>query len=330
MKRIALLIVAIGVGLPVLVVLIGGTYQLASAALDRSAYLMAGDLVEIDGVKLHVYCTGEENKGSTVILLTGMGSLSSAWTPVMDDLAMTHHVCTYDRDGTGWSEDSGKPRDAVLAVARLHQLATKTGMRAPYVLAGHSYGGIVARIFADTHPAETAGLVLVDSAHQDMGQRFPPQAQEEFANLLSSFGMVEKLHYTGLPRALALMAPAVDGLEGKALAASMSRLNTVEHMRGSAAEADGWEASALRARQVTSFGEIPLHVLVASDWPDFMLPSWLEMQGELAALSANGTFEVVDGANHSQIAMDRRYAPRVSAAIRSVAAQVAGRQQLGG
>jgi len=323
MKRIALLIVSIIVGLPVMVVLIGGIYQIASAALDRSAYPMAGDLLEIDGVKLHVHCAGEENEGSTIVLLTGMGSLSSAWTPVMDDLATTHHVCTYDRDGTGWSEDSGKPRDAVLAAARLHQLAEKTGMHAPYILAGHSYGGIVARIFADTYPAETAGVVLVDSAHQDMGQRFPPQAQEEFANLLSSFGMVETLHHTGLPRAFALMAPAVDGLEGGALAASMSRLNTVEHMHGSAAEADGWETSAARARQITSFGDMPLHVLVASDWPDFMLPSWLEMQRELASLSTNGTFEVVEGASHSQIAMDRRYAPRVSAAIRDVAAQAA-------
>ncbi len=323
MKRIAVLIVAIIVGLPVLVVLIGGIYQLASAALDRSTYPMAGELVEIDGVKLHVHCGGQQNEGSTIVLLTGMGSLSSAWTPVMNDLASTHHVCTYDRDGTGWSEDSGKPRDAVLAATRLHQLAAKTGMRAPYILAGHSYGGVVARIFADTYSAETAGVVLVDSAHQDMDQRFPPQAREEFANLLSSFGVVEKLHYTGLPRAFALMAPAVDGLEGKELMASMSRLNTVEHMRGSAAEADGWGTSAVRARRVTSFGDMPLHVLVASDWPDFMLPNWLEMQRELASLSTNGTFEVVEGANHSQIAMDRRYAPRVSVAIRGVAAQAA-------
>lgn len=324
MKRIALFAVAIVLGLPVMIIMIGGIYQMATAALDRSTYPMPGELIEVDGVRLHVHCAGEGNESSTIILLTGMGSLSSAWTPVMDDIATTHHVCTYDRDGTGWSEDSGKPRDAVLAAAQLRQLAAKTGMRAPYVLAGHSYGGIVARIFADTYPAATAGVVLVDSAHQDMGLRFPPQAQEEFANLLSSFGMVETLHYTGLPRAFALMAPAVDGLEGETLAASMSRLNTVEHMRGSAAEADGWEASAVRARQVTSLGDMPLHVLVASEWPDFMLLSWLEMQGELAALSTNGTFEVVDGANHSQIAMDRRYAPRVSAAIRGVAAQAAG------
>ncbi|MGD1933733.1 MAG: alpha/beta fold hydrolase [Candidatus Phaeomarinobacter sp.] len=324
MKRIALLVAATVIGLPLLIILIGGIYQLASATLDRSTYPMAGDLVEIDGIRLHLHCAGEEHRGPTIILLTGMGSLSSAWTPVMNDLATTHHVCTYDRDGTGWSEDSGMPRDAVLASARLHQLAAKTGMRAPYVLAGHSYGGVVAQIFADTYPAETAGVVLVDSAHKDMGQRFPPQAQEEFANLLASFGMVETLHYTGLPRAFGLMAPSVDGLEGRALAASMSRLNTVQHMRGSAAEADGWETSAARARQITSLGKMPLHVIVASDWPDFMLPSWLEMQGELAALSANGRFEIVEGANHSQIAMDRRYAPRVSAAIRRVAAQAGG------
>ncbi len=321
MKRITLLATATVLGLPILTFLLGGIYQLVSAALDRSAFPMAGTLVEVDGVNLHVHCTGDENEGSTVVLLNGMGSLSSTWLPVMEDLATTHHVCAYDRDGTGWSEDSGKPRDAVLAASRLHELAATTRMRAPYVLAGHSFGGVVARIFADTYPSETAGVVLVDSAHQDMGERFPPQAQQEFADLLTSFGMVEKLHYTGIPRAFSLMAPAVDGLEGEALEASMSRLNTVEHMRGSAAEAEGWPVSAARARQITSFGDMPMHVLVADDWPNFMLPSWLEMQRELAALSDNGTFEVVDGANHSQIAMDNRYAPRVSAAIREVAAQ---------
>lgn len=324
MKRIALLAAGLLVGLPLGLTVLGGIYQMATAALDRSAYPMAGELVTVDGVDLHLHCSGETNMGPTVVLLTGMGSLSSAWQPVMDDLASTHHVCTYDRDGTGWSKDSGQARDAVIAATRLRDLAANNGFRSPYILAGHSYGGIVARVFADTYPELTGGLVLVDSAHQDMGQRFPAEAQAAFADLLSSFGMVEKLNYTGIPRAFGLMAPAVDGLEGNALAASMSRLNTVEHMRGSAAEADGWERSAARARQITAFGDIPMHVLVASDWPGFMVPSWLEMQGELAALSSNSTLEVVDGANHSQIAMDKRYAPRVAAAIRQVASQ-AGR-----
>lgn len=324
MKRIALYAAGLIVGLPLTLLALGSIYQMVAAAMDRSAYPMTGELVSVDGVDLHLHCSGEANTGPTVVLLTGMGSLSSAWQPVMDGLAVTHHVCTYDREGTGWSSDSGQPRDALIAASRLRDLAAINGFRGPYILVGHSYGGVVARIFADMYPQLTGGIVLVDSAHQDMGQRFPEEAQIAFADLLSSFALVEKLNYTGIPRAFSLMAPAVDGLEDEALAASMSKLNTVEHMRGSAAEAEGWERSASRAGQVTTLGDMPLFVLVASDWPEFMVPSWLEMQGELAALSSNSRFDVVEGANHSQIAMDKRHAPRVVAAIRHVADQATG------
>ncbi len=324
MKRIALYAAGLIVGLPLTLLALGSIYQMVAAAIDRSAYPMAGELVRVDGVDLHLHCSGEANAGPTVVLLTGMGSLSSAWQPVMDGLATTHHVCTYDREGTGWSSDSGQPRDALIAASRLRDLAANNGFRGPYILVGHSYGGVVARIFADTYPQLTGGIVLVDSAHQDMGQRFPEEAQIAFADLLSSFALVEKLNYTGIPRTFSLMAPAVDGLEGEYLAASMSKLNTVEHMRGSAAEAEGWERSASRARQIATLGDMPLFVLVASDWPEFMVPSWLEMQGELAALSSNSRFDVVEGANHSQIAMDKRYAPSVVAAIRHVADQATG------
>jgi len=315
-----LLRAAAGVGLLVLIALLGGwTYQTLSERGDAAAYPMAGRLVEADGVRLHLHCMNNDAAGPAIILLTGMGSVSSSWLPVMRDLAASHRVCAYDRDGTGWSEESGQPRDAGIATGRLAALLDAADMSGPVILAAHSYGGIVARVFTHTYPERVAGLVLVDSSHQDMGERFPPEIQGLFDDLLASFGLIEMLHHTGLPRALSLVAPAVDGLEGNDLAASMSRLNTIAHMRASAAEAEGWERSASRARQVRSFGDMPMHVLVADDWPALMLPSWLDMQRELAALSSRGQFEVVEGANHSQIAMDSRYAPRVAAAIRNVA-----------
>jgi len=314
MKRI----LAAVVGIPVALLVIGGLYQITAAALDADAYPAPGTLVDVDGLRLHLNCQNTDRPGPTVILLTGMGSVSSAWHPVMRALDDAGPVCAYDRDGTGWSEDSGAPRDAALAASRLHALIRAAGLPGPYVLAGHSYGGVVGRIYADTYAADVAGLVMVDSAHQDMGQRFSPTAQNEFAALLDSFGTVAQLHLTGFPRALSLLAPAVDGLDGADLAASMSKLNTRAHMLASAREAEGWEASAARAREATDFGDTPLVVLVASDWPDYMLPDWLVMQRELSEMSTRGRMEVIDGANHAQIAMDARYAPRVAAAIREV------------
>src|SRR3712207_632680 len=142
----------------------------AKAAL-RASHPPIGQLVDVGGYKLHISCVGVGSP--TVVLDAGAGDLGLAWAQVQPTVARSTRVCTYDRAGLDWSEQSPQPRTAEVMVDELHTLLTKAGIAGPYVLGGHSLGGLVIRQYAHTYPAGVAGIVLVDSAHEAQWLRFP-------------------------------------------------------------------------------------------------------------------------------------------------------------
>lgn len=301
---------------------LGWGYQRIGEWQDARAYPVAAQRFDVGDVALGVHCQGDGPL--RIILLSGMGNPAASWLPLMRRLPPDIRTCAYDRDGLGWSGDSGLPRDAGIAAERLARLIPQLNADAPVLLVGHSYGALVARVFAHAHPEQVAGLVLIDSSHEDMGERFPPEAQQGFDDLLSGFRLAPWLNRFGIARATDLFLPVIDGLNGEDRGRALALLNTVAHMQGTAEEAKGWERSAIGARavQTAGFGDMPLDVLVAGDWPEFMMPSWLTMQRELAALSSEGRFELVGAANHPEIAMDARYLPIVERVIRRQVAQM--------
>lgn len=308
----------------VLAVLAGGmVFQRIGEIRAASLYPAPGELYDVGSVSLHMVCRGEGDQ--TVVLSSGMGNPASSWRPLERALEPDFRVCSYDRDGLGWSEDSGAPRDAGLASDRLARLLDAASIPDPVILIGHSYGGVVARVFAKDHPARVAALILLDSSHEDMGERFPPFAQQGFRDLLDGFQLAPWLNMFGVPRAFDLFAPAIDGLEGADYERSLALLNSISHMRGTAEEARGWERTAAAGRMVAQagLGDLALDVFVAGDWPVEMLPSWTEMQTELSELSSNGQYSFVAEANHAQIGMSDRYIPLVVDAVRRRAALLA-------
>jgi len=102
-----------------------------------------------------------------VILETGADDVAEIWSLVQPGVAGFTQVCAYDRAGLGQSDPGPEPRDSVRVVEELHTLLTTAGVGGPYVLVGHSLGGMYMRLFADEYPGEVVGLVLVDSAHID-------------------------------------------------------------------------------------------------------------------------------------------------------------------
>jgi pimeloyl-ACP methyl ester carboxylesterase len=124
-----------------------------------------GRLVDIGGRRLHLDCRG---RGSpTVILEAGGGAFSIDWALTQPRVAAFTRVCSYDRAGYAWS-DSGPADDRVeQVVSDLRRLLARAGVRPPYVIAGQSIGGIFARAYQRRYPLEIAGLVLVDSTHED-------------------------------------------------------------------------------------------------------------------------------------------------------------------
>ena len=162
---------------PLLVVLalsaIGGGYETVRESIDATAYPAPGQLIDVGGHRLHLNCTGTGSP--TVVLEPGHGEVSSAMGWIAPAVSQDTRVCVYDRAGHGWSDPADGPQDAVETARDLHTLLDRAHIPGPYVLAGHSFGGLYVLTFAATYPDQVAGLVLLDSTAPNPGGAPPPR-----------------------------------------------------------------------------------------------------------------------------------------------------------
>lgn len=125
-----------------------------------------------DGRRLHINCAGMNIKGGTTIILeSGFGNPSSVWSRVQPEVAKFARVCSYDRAGLGTSAPVSAPRTIVQVTEDLHALLMNAKVPGPYILVGHSLGGMLVRLYASYYPSDVAGMVLVDSTHEDETDR---------------------------------------------------------------------------------------------------------------------------------------------------------------
>jgi pimeloyl-ACP methyl ester carboxylesterase len=156
-----MLTLALGITVVLLAALAGAAYQAAAAAKDARRFPPPGRLVDLGlGRHLHAHCSGHGEPA--VVLESGIAASSLSWTLVQPRVAQLTRVCSYDRAGLGWSDGLGSPPTAAGHAASLHALLDTLKIPPPYVLAGHSYGAFVIRLFAERYPQEVAGMVLVD------------------------------------------------------------------------------------------------------------------------------------------------------------------------
>jgi hypothetical protein len=141
-------------------VAVGGGYETVSGALDED-FPMPGQLIDVGGHSLHLNCRGSGSP--TVILEPGAGGISSTLAWITPAVARDTRVCVYDRAGRGWSEPADGPQDGAQIANDLHTLLERAHVPGPYVMAGHSFGGLYVLAFAARYPDEVAGLVLLDS-----------------------------------------------------------------------------------------------------------------------------------------------------------------------
>ena len=162
---------------PVLVILVlfalGGGYEAISRA-TAPAVAMRGQLVDVGPYRLHLECTG--SRGPTVILEPGGGGSAASMGLIAPAVARDSRVCVYDRAGRGWSDPAASPPDGAQIATDLHTLLDRADVPGPYVLAGHSFGGLYVRTYAAKYPEEVAGLVLVDSTAANSNPVSAPEA----------------------------------------------------------------------------------------------------------------------------------------------------------
>jgi pimeloyl-ACP methyl ester carboxylesterase len=135
--------------------------------IDDPAYTHAQRLIEVEpGRRLNLYCSGEG--APTVVFVSGLADDTSAWARVQPAIAAHTRACSYDRAGISYSDAGRRPADSANIVDDLHRLLNAASIKPPYILVGHSMGGMHARLYADSYLTEVAGMVLVDSADEDV------------------------------------------------------------------------------------------------------------------------------------------------------------------
>jgi pimeloyl-ACP methyl ester carboxylesterase len=296
---------------------VGGGYETVSAATDTHV-AMPGRLINVDGHNMHLNCTGSGSP--TVVLQPGGGAMSSDMGWITPRVAAESRVCVYDRPGRGWSEPVDSAQDATAIAHGLHTLLQRANVPGPYVLAGHSFGGLYVLTYADLYPDEVAGMVVIDTtAPQDepttsgSGNTDSYDLVDRIATLVSTSSQF------GLTRLEAMAEVAT--LPPRSSDEATASLKTGNSFRAFIDEFLSANASTGEAAALTDFADKPLVILTAGVGSD---ADFVATHERLATLSTNGVHRVIDGATHETLLADEKDSEATTQAVLDVLASVRG------
>ena len=283
-------------------------YNVAAGAMQRRRYPPPGSFYEVQGHRMHLYCTGAGSP--TVVLEAGAGDQLLYWQTVQPQLARVTRVCSYDRAGLGWSDPTTGEHDAEAIAQQLHQLLVAAAVRPPFVLVGASAGGYYVREYTREFPNEVVGVAFLDASFPSQVDELPGQRQwydaerprrlraSRWQKLRTALGWERLLGrcHDDVPPGLEQLRAAYD--------AAMCRTSYV------GADLPEWfefEKSGHEAGRLTSLGDRPL-VVISQDpnrdkkgWTQQAIaaqPVWAHEQAELATLSSRSWHIVARGSGH--------------------------------
>jgi pimeloyl-ACP methyl ester carboxylesterase len=302
---------------PLLVVLalasIGGGYETMRESIDAAAYPPPGQLIDVGGHRLHLNCTGSGSP--TVVLEPGLGEVSPAMAWIASAVAPDTRVCVYDRAGRGWSDPADGPQDAAQTAADLHTLLDRGHIPGPYVLAGHSFGGLYVLTFAATYPDQVAGLVLLDSTAPVPGP-VPPTKAGSYDLVGRISALLPAVAHLG---AAHLIGDSYDSLPPRSRNEARATVSTAHSVGSYLDEFSEGSRSTRQAASPVDFAGKPLIVVTAGREHD---AAWMAAQDKLATLSTNSRHDVVANATHPSLVLNETDAAAASQAIRDVVASV--------
>jgi len=241
----------------------GVTIFILLAVACGSSYNPESRLVDVGGHRLNIRCSGEG--APAVVLVSGLASDNHDWEPVERSVSETNLVCSYDRDGLGQSDVIEGIPTAQSATDSLYMLLSEAGVAGPLVLVGHSYGGLIAQLYAAQHPGNIVGVVLVDSLQKD--------------------NLVRTAEILG-DEAMALFLGATQANpEGVDIVASLDQVESDANLGG------------LPLTVITA-GVPNLPPFIDQDVRDKLAEAWLESQRDLVRLSSAGIHIIAEESGH--------------------------------
>jgi pimeloyl-ACP methyl ester carboxylesterase len=299
---------------------LGLLYQAVGTARDRRTYVAPGGLGRTGGHRLHYTCAGAGTPA--VVLEAGIAASSLTWSRVQPIVARSTRVCSYDRAGLAWSETASSPRTMTALVSELRHLLDSAQVPPPYILVGHSFGGLVIRAFARTHPKDVAGLVFVDPLHPEEWCDPSPQQRQmlrggiflsKVGSLLARLGVVRVSlallsgGSPGVPRRfsrlfgrsatslLERMVDEVQKLPSEVLPAVQAHWSHPKAFRGMWQHLEAMPACcAALAKGDDALGDVPVVVLSAGARD----ARWREADARLARASSNGRHIISSHSGH--------------------------------
>jgi pimeloyl-ACP methyl ester carboxylesterase len=317
----------------------GAIYQAAASASDLKKYPATGKFYDIGDYSLHMTCSGAGSP--TVVLEAGSGTPGLTWAPVQREIEKSTRVCSYDRAGYGYSESAAGPLSPQQVASDLRTVLKAANVPGPYIMVGHSAGGVYVRAYASQYPSEVAGMVLVDSSHEGENLILPPEwvklnrtqnTMMAACRAMSPFGLMRLSHMFDAVIAGVTMDPQVGG-------AYLAATYQTRFCRVSAEEVEALDNTPYQPDTPGALGDMPLIVLTADTSEEqlqALVPGYLkstvgpevvakvfqanrEMQKSLVGLSSRGRQIMVPNSGH----MIQLEQPGVVIdAIREVLAQV--------
>jgi pimeloyl-ACP methyl ester carboxylesterase len=294
-------------------VALGGAVETVVEATTSNQPPSGGRTYLVAGHRLYLRCVGSGSP--VVILFNGLGERTPSWAWVQGDVARQTRVCVFDRAGEGWSGSGVGGQDAHQLSADVRGLLAAANVPGPYVVAGHSVGGVYALAYAMDHPADVAGVALLDSS---------TPYQFDLPGYSTFYSVAHRVSGLLPPLARAGIVRAYIGLSGSSLPADARSQAQAFASSPRELSADRVEFAALptvlrQTKALTSLDGRPLFVLTADVGEQ---SGWSAAQNRLASLSTNSVHQTTHGATHQALIEDRHYAALSARAIEAVVRSV--------
>jgi pimeloyl-ACP methyl ester carboxylesterase len=302
-------------------------------SLSKDKHAPPGQMVDIGGFRLHALVCGHGTP--TVLLEPALGGFAQQYTHIQSAASAFTRVVAYDRAGQGWSDCSPNPRTPVHLAAEVDTLLGKLGLQPPYILVGHSFGGLLTRIYAGFHPDEVAGMVLIDASHVDEWDFFP-DLDKMVRQTALGVRLLKIVSRVGLGKPLTKISlgSAAKSLSKQDLNSFLTVASQPKHHETMLAEFSQHRFYFGPQSEVPrTLGDIPLIVVTAGDsvsgqgkignlTGDQMNAQHQRLQKNLTQLSTQSEQIVIPGATHLSILLQPEYVAQVVDAIECMVERV--------